>query len=127
MDAVIEARGRGGAERPDRIRAFRATDHFALALWQEVRGFARAEGETLSAEIRRTLARTGGALAAAASAADGRAGADRETLAAAHAGLLEIRYYLYLARRLGCIDLKRYRHLTALQDAALREIEPLLS
>lgn len=127
MDALIDDRRRPGTPGPDRIRAFRATDHFALALWQELRGFARAEGETLAAETRRTLARTGGALAAAASAADGAGGGGRESLAGAHAGLLEIRYYLYLARRLGCLDLKRYRHLTALQDAALREIEPLLS
>jgi hypothetical protein len=126
MDAVIAPGGRP-TEGADRIRAFRATDHFALALWQELRSFTRAEGETLAGELRRAVARTGGALAAAASAADGAPGRDREALASAHAGLLEIRYYLYLARRLGCLDIKRYRHLAALQDAAMREIEPLIA
>jgi hypothetical protein len=37
-----------------------------------------------------------------------------------------VRYYLYLARRLGCLDLKAYRQLTALQDIALRELGSVL-
>src|SRR6185436_5858918 len=62
MDAVI-------AEEPEsarRVRAFRATDQFALAAWQAARSFARAEGESLAREVRRALARSGGALVAAA-------------------------------------------------------------
>jgi hypothetical protein len=31
-----------------------------------------------------------------------------------------------LARRLGCIDLKRYKELASLQEAALREVASLL-
>jgi four helix bundle protein len=127
MDAVIDGRGRDGlplaAER--RVRAFRATDQFALAAWQAVRGFVKPEGESLAREIRRSVARTGGALVAAASARDANDVA-RRALETAHQGLLEIRYFLYLARRLGCLDLKRYKDLAALQEAALRELGALL-
>jgi four helix bundle protein len=126
MDALIEPRPAAGeTETARRLRAFRATDHFALAVWQEVRAFARTEGEALAREIRRAVARSGGSLVAASSAGeDGDAG--RRAITSAHTGLLEVRYYLYLARRLGCLDLKRYRQLTTLQDAALRELASLL-
>lgn len=127
MDAVIEATGAlrtsQGGER--RVRAFRAADQFALATWQAVRAFNRPEGETLAAEIRRAVARSGGSLVAAASARDGDESATR-ALELAHQGLLEIRYFLYLARRLGCLDLKRYKDLAALQEIALRELASLL-
>ncbi|HZN54689.1 MAG TPA: four helix bundle protein [Candidatus Polarisedimenticolaceae bacterium] len=118
MDAV----GEQGARR---VRAFRATDQFALAVWQAVRGFARPEGESLAREIRTAIARSGGALVAAASAPEGDA-RGRRALEDAHQGLLEIRYFLYLARRLGCLDLKAYKQLAALQEAALRELAQLL-
>lgn len=128
MDAVIDLPGREGAdsETGRRVRAFRATDHFALAAYQVARTFARPEGDELAREIRRAVARSGGALVAAASAVDENS-ATRRSLETAHRGLLEIRYFLYLARRLGCIDLKRYRQLTTLQDAALRELASLLA
>jgi four helix bundle protein len=126
MDALIEPRPAAGeTETARRLRAFRATDHFALAVWQEVRAFARTEGEALAREIRRTVARSGGSLVAASSGGEEGDGG-RRAIASAHTGLLEIRYYLYLARRLGCLDLKRYRQLTTLQDAALRELASLL-
>jgi four helix bundle protein len=112
----------GGA----RVRAFRASDHFALAAFQAVRAFPKSEGDDLAREIRRTVARSGGALVAASSAAADDPGA-RRSLELAHRGMLEIRYLLYLARRLGCLDLKRYRQLTTLQDAALRELAALLT
>jgi len=128
MDAVIDrpggARNVPAAER--RVRAFRATDHFVLAVWQTARGFGKPEGESLAREIRRSVARSGGALVAAASAPEGDEGA-RRSLESAHQGLLEIRYFLYLARRLGCLDLKKYRELATLQEAALREVLLLLS
>jgi four helix bundle protein len=128
MDAVIDLAGREGAESETgrRVRAFRATDHFALAAYQVARTFARPEGDELAREIRRAVARSGGALVAAASAVDEDA-STRRSLETAHRGLLEIRYFLYLARRLGCLDLKRYRQLTTLQDAALRELASLLA
>jgi len=127
MDTVIDnpgaARTEPAGER--RVRAFRATDHFAVAAWQAVRAFNRPEGETLAEEIRRAVARSGGSLVAAASAREGDEEA-RRALERAHQGLLEIRYFLYLARRLGCLDLKRYKDLAALQEAALRELASLL-
>ncbi len=127
MDAVIDRAERDRTlpigER--RVRAFRATDHFALAAWQAVRAFARTEGESLAHHIRRAVAKSGGSLVAAASAPEGNESA-RRALESAHQGLLEIRYLLYLARRLGCLDLKKYKELAALQEAALREIATLL-
>ena len=51
---------------------------------------------------------------------------ERRLLERARSELTEGRYYLYLARRLGLLDVKRYRGLTARQDAALREIDRLL-
>ena len=126
MDALIERAGAAGPAKAERrVRAFRATDQFALAAWQAVRAFNRAEGESLAQEIRRAIARTGGSLVAAASAQEADDGALR-ALQTAHQGLLEIRYFLYLARRLGCLDLKRYKELSSLQDAALREVAALL-
>lgn len=127
MDSVIAKPQSAGAPHAGerRVRAFRATDQFALATWQAVRAFSRPEGESLAAEIRRAVARSGGSLVAAASAQDGDDEA-AEALQRAHRGLLEIRYFLYLARRLGCLDLKRYKELTGLQEAALRELASLL-
>jgi four helix bundle protein len=125
MDALAHPPRHGHAgER--RVRAFRATDHFALGVWQAVRTFGKAEGESLAGEIRKSIARSGGALVAAASAQEGDEAAQR-ALAQAHQGLLEIRYFLYLARRLGCLELKKYRELSVLQEAALREVGSLLS
>jgi len=127
MDAVIENPGVARAPRTGerRVRAFRATDQFALAAWQAVRAFNRPEGVTLAEEIRRAVARSGGALVAAASAPEGDEDA-RRALERAHQGLLEIRYFLYLARRLGCLDLKKYKELASLQESALRELASLL-
>ena len=127
MDAVIDNPGTilkaGTGER--RVRAFRATDQFALAAWQAVRAFKRVEGETLAVEIRRAVAKSGGSLVAAASAQEGDVDA-RRAMERAHQGLLEIRYFLYLARRLGCLDLKKYKELASLQEAAVRELSSLL-
>ena len=127
MDALIDIprTTSGEPESVRRVRAFRATDQFALAAWQAARSFARADGEALAREVRRALARSGGALVAAATGSTTDPTV-RRALEAAHAGLLEVRYYLYLARRLGCLDLKAYRQLAALQDVALRELAAVL-
>ena len=109
-----------------RLRAFRATDTFALEAFQAVRALGKTEGDGLAREIRRVAARSGGALVAASSAPTGEE-RERRGIETARAGLLEIRYYLYLARRLGYIDVRRYRHLTSHQDAALRELDGLLA
>jgi hypothetical protein len=117
MDAL---RGESAGDR--RLRAFRATDAFALEVIVASRALDRGEGAGLARDIRTVAARCGGALVAATSGA----AASRETLEGARAGLFEIRYYLYLARRLGFLDLRRYRDLAARQDAALRELDGLL-
>lgn len=109
-----------------RLRAFRATDTFALEAFHTVRALGRTEGEGLAREIRRVAARSGGALVAASAAAPGDAAA-RQGLEAARSGLLEVRYYLYLARRLGFLDLRRYRALVTQHDAAVREIDAILA
>ncbi len=108
-----------------RLRAFRATDAFVFAVFHGVRDLPRAEGQLLASEIRKLAARVGGALVGAAQAPGG-VREERREVARARAGLLELRYYLYLARRLGVFDLKRYRALAASQDAALRELDLLL-
>lgn len=109
-----------------RLRAFRATDAFAVETFQAMRAMGRSEGEAIAREIRRVAARSGGALVSATAVASGDA-RERLGIETARAGLLEIRYYLYLARRLGYLDLKRYRLLTQQQDAALRELDALLA
>ena len=104
-------------EREKRLRAFRATDEFAVEVFRATRRFPGADGSVLSGEIRRAAVRAGGALVAVCSGAGG----DR-ALDAARAGLLEARYYLSLARRLGFVEGRTYRQLTVRQDAAMRDL-----
>jgi four helix bundle protein len=128
MGGLIPAGGLLSRPEPDsdrRLRAFRATDAFALEAFQAVRALGKSEGEMLAREIRRVAARSGGSLVAASAAPPG-GDAQRRGLEVARSGLLEVRYYLYLARRLGFLDIKRYRSLVTQQDAALREVEALL-
>ena len=80
---------------------------------------------SLVSELRRTAVRSGGAVVAASASEPGGPG-EREMLERARQDLIENRYYLYLARRMGLVDVKAYRGLTARQDAALRELEALL-
>jgi hypothetical protein len=117
-----------GTDRPagGRLDAFRATDGFALAAVKISSDLARSDYPDLGAEIRRLVLRGGGALVAASHAVAGGAG-ERAFLETARDRLAEARYALYLARRLGALDLRRYRVLGAQQDAALREVAALLS
>lgn len=107
--------------RDRRLRAFRAADEFAVEVFRVTRRFSEPEGRTLAGEIRRATVRAGGALVAA-------SWGDREmeSLGAARERLLEARYYLSLARRLGFLEGKAYRQLTVRQDAAIRELLGLL-
>jgi len=104
------------------MRVFRATDAFTVEAYR-IAGLLRHPG--LAAEIRRAVVRSGGALVAA-SASEPGSSLEREHLERARTSLAEGRYYLYLARRFGVLDLKRYRSLTVRQDAALRELQDLL-
>lgn len=108
-----------------RLDAFRSTDAFALAALKAAADLARSDWPDLAAEIRRLVLRGGGALVAASCLPSGDR-AERALLEAARDRLAEARYALYLARRLGAFDARRYRALGSQQDAALREIAALL-
>jgi hypothetical protein len=108
-----------------RVRAFRATDAFAVEAYRLT---SRRDGGVPSGvleAIRLVALRSGGALVAAASSPAG-GGHERRLLTRARVELSQGRYYLYLARRLGLIDARHYRGLTARHDAALRELDLLL-
>ena len=104
------------------MSAFRATDAFTVEAYR-IAGMLKHSD--LAAEIRRTVVRSGGSLVAA-SASEPGGELEREHLERARSSLAEGRYYLYLARRFGILDPKRYRSLTVRQDAALRELQELL-
>ncbi len=104
--------------------AFRATDAFAVEAYRASSAMAR-RADPLATEIRRMAVASGGAIVAA-SASDAGGAEERTHLKRARATLLEGRYYLYLARRFGLLDPRRYRTLTVRQDAAMREIERML-
>ena len=91
------------------VDASRAVDAFAVDAWKVARQLARGDGEALSQELRAQVARCGGALLAS------RIEEAREALA-------RCRFALYLARRLGLVDLRAYRALSARGDAAAREL-----
>ncbi len=111
---------------PDRrMTAFKATDAFAVDAYGVARWLKGGRENGLAAEIRRTAVISGGAVVAASGSAPG-GPQERGHLERARSALIEGRYYLYLARRFGLLDLKRYRALTLRQDAALRELETLL-
>jgi hypothetical protein len=104
-----------------RVRAFKATDAFVIEAYRITTVLDGPSGRDLAREIRRIVTRCGGALVAA-SAPGGGVNGDLSGLEAAGRSLAEGRYYLYLARRLGLIDVTRYRALMARHDAAAREL-----
>lgn len=107
-----------------RLTAFRATDAFAVEAYRIARALPRDSGG-LADEIRRAAARSGGAVIAA-SAADPGCEDERRQIERARRALFEGRYYLYLARRFGLLDSRRYRAITVRQDSALRELAAVL-
>ncbi len=121
----LEAPSFPGRESGQRVRAFRAMDAFALEAMEAARFVGRQDADGLALEIRRAVARAGSALFAACASAPG-SESEREEMKRARARLLEGRYHLYLARRLGLFDLRRYRAVSFRQEAALREIDAAL-
>jgi hypothetical protein len=101
-------------------------DAFAVEAYQAVRPAAGQDADLLAREIRRAVARAGGAFVAACGAAAG-SDSERAGLETARSGLLEAHYQIYLARRLGLSDLRRYRTIAARHEIALREIDALLA
>jgi hypothetical protein len=128
MDALIGWRGAGDAasacETERRLAAFRAADAFATAAAKTARGLDPAAGGALAAEILSRVLQCGAALLRASEASRGSDG-ELDALVTAERGLVEARYALYLARRVGVLDLRRYRGLSAQHDAAAREIHVL--
>jgi four helix bundle protein len=108
-----------------RIDIFKATDSFAIEAYSTSRKLKGGKGNRLAAEIRRTAVESGGAVVAA-SASEPGGELERRHLQRARSALIESRYYLYLARRFGLLELHRYRVLASRQDAALRELESFL-
>lgn len=110
-----------------RLRAFRALDAWAVEACHTALlvGQNQKEGSGIGGEILRAVARAGGALVAACGCDPGSPG-ESDELEISRARLLEARYHLYLARRLGLFDVRRYKALTVRQEAALREIQTLL-
>jgi four helix bundle protein len=108
-----------------RMHMFKATDTFAVDAYSAARRLRSGNGDGLASEIRRTAIESGGAVVAA-SASEPGGTQERAHLRRARSALIEGRYYLYLARRFGLLDLRRYRALTLRQDAALRELESYL-
>ena len=86
--------------RDRRVRAFRAADEFALETYRVSRTLNQRLHPGLIDEIRRAAVRSGGALVAASGSSSGGA-VERRLLEQARTGLLEGRYYLNIARRIG--------------------------
>ena len=108
------------------MRAFRAADAFALEICRLAASLSRSAPRSLVEAIRCSAMQCGGALVAA-SADEAGCEAERTQLNRARRELLEGRYYLSLARRLGLIESRRYRAVVCRHDAAFREVEGLLS
>jgi len=129
MDTVIPripARAGASPEADElRLRAFKATDAFVVEAFRLTAALEGAAGRDLGREIREAVARCGGALVAASVSSAGES-SERRCMAIAHERLAEGRYYLYLARRLGLIDVARYRSLMSRHDAATRELDHAL-
>ncbi|NIM01080.1 MAG: four helix bundle protein [Acidobacteria bacterium] len=101
------------------LETFRAGDAWVVASWEAAAALAPGTGE-LARRMRRGALDCGCALVAAAQCS---AGEDRRGyIERAHGSLMEARYLLYLAKRVGSLDSKRYKALTTRLDRALREI-----
>jgi hypothetical protein len=117
MEAIVKVSGAGAVRR----RAFRTADGFAVEAWKATRRLSGVDGGSLADEIRRRVGRSGAALLAA-SASEPGSDHEAERLRAARDGLLQARYLLYLARRLGALDVAAYRRLTTVHDGAERDL-----
>ena len=108
-----------------RMGVFRATDAFAVDAYGVCRWLKGETSRGLAGAIRRVAIESGGSVVAASASEPG--GQDeRRHLQRARTALIEGRYYLYLARRFGLLDQRRYRALTLRQDAAVRELDAAL-
>ena len=102
------------------LEQFRATDAWVVAAWEASAAMPPGTSD-LSRRLRQGALDCGASLVAAAQCA----GDESESVYVNRAcsRLFEARYVLYLARRFGSIDTKRYRHLSGRLDHALRELK----
>ncbi len=114
------------ADAPIHRRAFRSVDEFVVEAFKAARRIGRGDGAELAASLRAAGLRCGASLLAAAAAGPRASAGLAGTLRDGRAALLEARYALYVARRLGMLDLRSYRGLADRQDAALRDLEGLI-
>jgi len=101
------------------VETFRAADAWVVAAWEASAAMAPGSAE-LARQLRRGALDCGSALVAAAQCGGGEEG--REYIQRARARLLEARYLLYLSKRFGSIDAKRYKTLSLRLERALRDV-----
>ena len=106
------------------LKAFRVVDHFVLEGCKAASGLRGASGDGLARDLRAALARAGSALLGASACGRGSA-REAALLEEARARLVEATYVLYLARRLGLLELRPYRALAGVGEAAGRELAAL--
>jgi hypothetical protein len=104
---------------PRWLERFRAADAFVVAAWEATAAMPPGSGE-LSRRLRQAAVDCGACLVVAAHRPTAEAG--KACLEQAAGRLTEARYLLYLARRFGAVDSKRYRNLSTHLDRAVREV-----
>jgi len=104
---------------PSWLERFRAADAFVVAAWEATAAMPPGTAE-LARRLRGAAVDCGTNLVAAAHRGTPEEG--KAYLERAKARLMEARYLLYLARRFGAVDSKRYRNLSTRLDRATREV-----
>jgi len=101
------------------LETFRAADAWVVAAWGAAAAMAPGTSE-LSRQLRRGALECGASLVAATQCE--KAGEKQGYIERARARLMEARYLLYLSRRFGAIDSRRYKTLSVQLNRALREV-----
>jgi hypothetical protein len=101
------------------LESFRTADTWVVAAWEAAAAMAPGSGE-LARQLRSGALDCGSALVAAAQF--GEQADQAPYLKRARSRLLEARYLLYLSKRLGSIDAKRYKMLSLKLERALRDV-----
>lgn len=117
--ATLRLRRSDDSPHPGWLETFRAADAWVVAVWEAAASMGPGAGE-LARALRRGALECGAALVAGAQCGPGPT-AD-EFLGRARARLLEARYLLYLTRRFGAVDARRYKTLNQRLERALREV-----
>ena len=90
----------------ERLRAWSLVDELVLEVYGMTRHLPEGAPEDLAAALRSAALRSALQIVRG---AHGDSGDFSAALGSAQGSLAELRYYLYLARRLGVIDIRRYR------------------